>query len=189
MHEWRKSVKHLWYQLRLLRKASPSMIGPVIVELDRLADALGDDHDLAVLVAALDADPDLYGTPDIVDHARRVALDQQRELRMPAVRTGMAIYAERPSEFSSRITAYWRATRSAGPELPTGGIAALASSRDDGTAAPTSTIERERKFLIDAIPAGIDLSDNTEMRRGTSPPGSRHRCGCTMPERRDSPSR
>ena len=166
MHEWRKSVKHLWYQLRLLREASPSTIGPLIGELDRLAEALGDDHDLAVLVASLDADPVRFGTPDTVDHARRVAREQQRELRAPAFRAGMVIYAERPSEFSSRVSAYWRLTRRLGPELPTGGIAALTSSRDDTAARPTSTIERERKFLIDAVPDSIDLSDRTEMRQG-----------------------
>ena len=49
MHEWRKSVQYLWYQMRLLRKASPSIIEPLIDELDGLADALGDYHDLAVL--------------------------------------------------------------------------------------------------------------------------------------------
>ncbi len=166
MHEWRKSVQHLWYQMRLLRKASPSMIGPLIDKLDGLADALGDDHDLAVLVASLDADPDRYGTPDIVDHARRLAREQQRELRTAAFRTGMIIYAERPSEFSSRVTAYWRVTKRAGPELPTGGIKALTPSRDDAATEPTTTIERERKFLIDAIPVCIDLSDHTEMRQG-----------------------
>ncbi len=37
---------------------------------------------------------------------------------------------------------------------------------DDTSARPTSTIERERKFVIDAIPTGIDLSDRTEMRQG-----------------------
>ncbi len=29
-----------------------------------------------------------------------------------------------------------------------------------------STIERERKFLVDVVPADIDLSDRTEMRQG-----------------------
>ena len=78
----------------------------------------------------------------------------------------MVIYTECPSEFSSRVAAYWRFTRRAGPELPTGGIKALTPSQDDAATGPTSTIERERKFLIDAIPAGIDLSDHTAMRQG-----------------------
>jgi len=166
MHEWRKSVKHLWYQMRLLREASPSTIEPLIDELDGLAEALGDDHDLAVLIASLDADPDRYGTPDIVGHARRVAREQQRELRTPAFRTGMVVYAERPAEFSARVSAYWRLTRRLGPELPTGGIDALTASLDDTAERPTSTVERERKFLLDAVPDGIDLSDRTEMRQG-----------------------
>jgi CYTH domain-containing protein/CHAD domain-containing protein len=166
MHEWRKSAKHLWYQMRLLREASPSVIEPLIGQLDGLGEALGDDHDLAVLVASLDADPDRFGTPDTVDHARRVAREQQRDLRTPAFRTGAVVYTERPSRFGSRITSYWQLARDLGPELPTGGIATLASSGDDTAAQPTSTIERERKFLVDAIPDDIDLSDRTEMRQG-----------------------
>ncbi len=166
MHEWRKSAKHLWYQMRLLRESSPSMIGPLIDELDGLGEALGDDHDLAVLVASLDADPDRFGTPDTVDHARRVAREQQRQLRTPAFRTGAVIYAERPSAFSSRITAYWRLADDLGPELPAGGIAAPTSPRGRPEQPHTSTIERERKFLIDTIPADLDLADRTEMRQG-----------------------
>jgi CYTH domain-containing protein/CHAD domain-containing protein len=173
LHEWRKSAKHLWYQMRLLREASPSMIGPLIGELDGLAEALGDDHDLAVLVASLDADPDRFGTPDTVDHARRVAREQQGQLRTPAFRTGAVIYAERPSALRSRMETYWHLAGHVGPELPTGGIAALTSSQDDDAARPTSTIERERKFLVDAIPDDIDLSDRTEMRQGYLVTGER----------------
>ena len=166
LHEWRKSVKHLWYQMRLLRKASPSMIAPLIHELDALADALGDDHDLAVLVASLDADPDRFGTGDTIDHARRVAREQQRHLRTPAFRTGLVVYAERPSAFRSRVEIYWHLAGRVGPEQPTGGIAALTPSRKGTRQQRTSTIERERKFLIDAIPADLDVSDRTEMRQG-----------------------
>lgn len=166
LHEWRKSVKHLWYQMRLLRKASPSMIVPLIDELDKLADALGDDHDLAVLAASLDADPDRFGTPDTLDHARRVAREQQHRLRAPAFRTGVVIYAERPSALRSRMEAYWHIARHLGPELATGGIASLTSSRGATPQRPISTIERERKFLIDTIPADLDLANRTEMRQG-----------------------
>ena len=166
MHEWRKSAKHLWYQMRLLRESSPSMIGPLIDELDGLGEALGDDHDLAVLVASLDADPDRFGTPDTVDHARRVAREQQRQLRTPAFRTGAVIYAERPSALRS-------ASRRPTGDSPTASDpncrqAALqrSTSRSETPDKPTSTIERERKFLIDTIPADLDLADRTEMRQG-----------------------
>jgi adenylate cyclase len=142
------------------------VITPLITQLDGLADALGDDHDLAVLIGSLDAHPDRFGTSDVVDHARRVAREQQRQLRTPAFRTGTVIYTERPSGFSSRVAAYWQLASHVGPELSTGGIAALTSSRDKSGARRTSTIERERKFLIDAIPINLDLSDRTPMRQG-----------------------
>ena len=43
------------------------------------AEALGDDHDLAVLVAGLDAEPDRFGDAAAVDHTRLVARHQQHE--------------------------------------------------------------------------------------------------------------
>ncbi len=163
MHEWRKSVKYLWYQMRLLRDASPSVIEPLIDQLDHLADALGDDHDLAVLVASLNADAARFGTPDIVAHACEVARAQQHDLRIPALRAGAVVYTERPRAFRSRVMRYWRLTSESGPELPTGGIEAPAPS----TVEPSiSTIERERKFVIDAIPADLDLSDRCDLRQG-----------------------
>ncbi len=57
MHEWRKSVKNLGYQVRLLERAAPSVLEPLGANLDDLAEALGDDHDLAVLVERLAARP------------------------------------------------------------------------------------------------------------------------------------
>lgn len=167
VHEWRKAVKYLWYQTRLLHNASPSVIGPIVGQLDALAEALGDDHDLAVLVAALDAEPDRFGEPDVVDHARRIARDQQDALRTPAFRTGASIYTEQPKAFRNRVTTYWRIAANRGPELLTGGIATLADAAgiaDD--VAPAPSVERERKFLIDAVPDDLDLSDCVALRQG-----------------------
>jgi CYTH domain-containing protein/CHAD domain-containing protein len=169
LHAWRTSVKHLWYQTRLIEQAAPSVLTPLIATLDDLAEALGDDHDLAVLIERLAADPDRFGGKRTVERARRLARAEQDELRRRAFRLGATIYTEPPSAFVERIRAYWdRAVRD-GPELATGGIAELAADetpmaahgRPDG--AP-STLERERKFLVDTVPA---LSDpGTELRQG-----------------------
>ncbi|MGH8023122.1 MAG: CHAD domain-containing protein [Limisphaerales bacterium] len=48
-HEWRRRVKDLSNQLRLLRRARPRKVKARMQELDRLADILGDDHDLFML--------------------------------------------------------------------------------------------------------------------------------------------
>jgi len=178
MHEWRKSVKYLWYQTRLLRNAAPTVIGPMVDQLDALAEALGDDHDLAVLVAQLDVEPSRFGGTDAVEDARRLAREQQDVLRDAAFRAGATIYVESPDAFRRRIRGYWRLAVRWGPERPVGGIAALAyattpadatartGADPEAPAGPRTTIERERKFLVEAIPPGLDLSDRVEIRQG-----------------------
>ena len=49
LHELRKRAKYTWYHVRLLTPAAPSVLDPLASRLHDLSDALGDDHDLAVL--------------------------------------------------------------------------------------------------------------------------------------------
>lgn len=152
LHEWRKSVKHLWYQTRLVQRAAPSALQPFVASLDDLAEALGDDHDLAVLVEQLEADPERFGGMSKVERAVRLARSQQDSLRHRAFRLGATVYAERGGAFSRRVEVYWRRARQLGPELETGGIAELASDEQVPATASESpsggTVERERKFLV-----------------------------------------
>jgi CHAD domain-containing protein len=127
VHEWRKSVKNLWYQTRLLEPAAPSALAQAIEALDHLGEALGDDHDLAVLVERLAADPHRYGGALHAIGAIDIARAEQAVLRRPAFRLGATIYAERPKAYVARIEAYWIATVREGSELTTGGIAELAA--------------------------------------------------------------
>lgn len=125
MHEWRKSVKTLWYQVRLIEGAAPSVLTPLVSQLDHLADALGDDHDLSVLVARLEADPGSFGGKKPVKKVARIARDQQRDLRRRAFRLGESVYAETTRAFVARLDCYWQTTLDQGPELATGKIADL----------------------------------------------------------------
>lgn len=161
MHEWRKAVKDLWYQTRLIELGAPSVLASAIANLDALAEALGDDHDLAVLVQRLGDDPDLFGGERLVGHARRLAQIQQDDLRRRAFRLGATIYAERPAAFRARMEWYWTCTVERGPELPTGGIAELAAERKRiGSTPPahdpTHVVERERKFVAPQLPPTAD---------------------------------
>ncbi len=53
LHEWRKRVKDLWYHQRLLRRLWTDAQRPIVAAADELAAILGDDHDLALLLAHL----------------------------------------------------------------------------------------------------------------------------------------
>jgi CYTH domain-containing protein/CHAD domain-containing protein len=157
LHEWRKSVKTLWYQMRLLQRAAPSAIEPIVENLDALAEALGDDHDLAVLIEHLKADPDRFGGKGRVKQAVRLARSQQDDLRRRAFRLGATVYAETPRAFTRRIDRYWRNTAVHGPEVATGGIAELAEEEQrlampSSEGPPDRLIERERKFLVAEAP-------------------------------------
>jgi CHAD domain-containing protein len=108
IHEWRKSVKDLWYQLRLLRESWPAVLGPTSDEAHELSDLLGDHHDLSVLAEAVrERDDDEQG--------RVLALIERRqeELLASALPLGARLYAETPSQFAARLEGYWRAWRSA----------------------------------------------------------------------------
>jgi CHAD domain-containing protein len=53
LHDWRKQVKYLWHQVRALTPLAPRRLQRMARGLHRLADHLGDHHDLSVLDARL----------------------------------------------------------------------------------------------------------------------------------------
>ena len=170
IHEWRKETKRLWYQLRLVQRAAPSLLDPVIEQLHALGDALGDDHDLAVLVEMLEADTAAFGGDVVVEHARALARSEQDRLRAGAIRLGATIYAEPAEQFTDRIRRYWEITIDQGPELAVGSIELLNESSNDPSDVPRadrepprSTIERERKWLLQDLP---ELHDGVPLRQG-----------------------
>jgi CHAD domain-containing protein len=107
LHEWRKRVKYLWYHLRLLAPIAPEVLPPLVDALDQLQEALGDDHDLAVLrKTLLDAD-ELAG--DVAAYEALLLLINERRaaLQEEAWRLGEQIYAAPPEDFIDRIASYW----------------------------------------------------------------------------------
>jgi CHAD domain-containing protein len=111
MHEWRKRSKDVWYHLRLLTPLSPGILGGAAKDAHRLADALGDVHDLALLDEAIgrleDSVPaDLEPLHGLIDH-------RGAELREDAFALGDRVFAESPNRFRKRVERYWRAWRSA----------------------------------------------------------------------------
>jgi CHAD domain-containing protein len=109
MHDWRKRSKDLWYQLRLLEPMAPGTIRGQAKDAHRLADVLGDLHDLAVLEAAL---PRLAeGIVVDTDALRALIEHRSGQLSAEAFSIGERVYAEAPQRFARRLRAYWRAWR------------------------------------------------------------------------------
>jgi CHAD domain-containing protein len=109
MHAWRKRSKDLWYHLRLLEALSPGTVRGQAKAAHRLADQLGDLHDLALLEAAVhEIQADLP-----VDTDALIALVEHRgeQLSAAALQLGAGVYAEKPTAFERRLHAYWKAWR------------------------------------------------------------------------------
>jgi CHAD domain-containing protein len=57
LHEWRKKAKYLCYQFQVLEPVLPEELGIYTPKLDKLADYLGEDHDLSELEDSLRGNP------------------------------------------------------------------------------------------------------------------------------------
>jgi CHAD domain-containing protein len=103
-HEWRKCMKDLWYQLRLVEGCS-SGIGKDVRVLHQAETFLGDDHNLVVLCAELSEDASLCD----VALVRPAADRYQAELRRRAIASAAGIYRSRPAKYVRRIKDAWTA--------------------------------------------------------------------------------
>ena len=109
LHAWRKRVKDLWYQERLLAAVCGPVVAGQVKDAHRLADLLGDDHDLAELREALTqgtvhAPVDLDAVVGLIDHRRDT-------LQAEALYVGARVYAETPAAFMRRMRLLWKAGR------------------------------------------------------------------------------
>jgi CHAD domain-containing protein len=92
LHDWRKQVKYLWHQLQILQPLRPGKIGKLATQSHKLADALGDDHDLAVLRHKIES----HAQASELDELLR-RLDRRRvQLQDRALVLGARLFADKP---------------------------------------------------------------------------------------------
>ena len=105
LHELRKTIKDLWYHLRLLGGDRPPSIETVTNRLRDLGQKLGDDHDLAMLLAARADNP----LPEPVDWE---TLEKANNLRRPrlqrtALRLASKALIRKPGAFAHFVVGRW----------------------------------------------------------------------------------
>lgn len=112
-HEFRKRVKYLWYQTRLLKEMWPTILTKRASEIHKLSGWLGDDHDLMVLKALLKDAP----FTDNRNHKfiNRLIDRESKILRRRSLSLAELIYAEKPKRFIRRMNKYWNAWQSGEP--------------------------------------------------------------------------
>jgi CHAD domain-containing protein len=109
LHEWRKQVKYLWHQLQVLQ---PMQLGQVTALADQahsLANALGDDHDLAVLSDKFREEPDRFPDRATMQTLADLIACRRAHLQEQAMTLGHQLYEAKPRLFVDRLRESWRA--------------------------------------------------------------------------------
>lgn len=103
LHDWRKATKTWWYHLRLVAKARPKKLQPLVDHLERLGELLGEDHDLATLhIYAREHNPaSLEVIEPLIAHRRR-------KLQRRACGLADQCFRARPHAFTARVKSWWR---------------------------------------------------------------------------------
>jgi CHAD domain-containing protein len=99
LHEWRKQAEYLLNQLALLKTVFNAKFRKLRRRADELAEALGDDHDLGVLMSKLRLF-DVYDR-SLISHIK----SRRRKLQARAFRLGRKMYRHSPGHVEAAMAA------------------------------------------------------------------------------------
>jgi CHAD domain-containing protein len=105
-HAWRKRVKDLWYQLRILQPLNRVVLEKIASDAEVLGELLGREHDFHFILARLEkerGDQALYN--DLVQ-LRKLVRKRGKRLRRNALELGRRFYAEPSKAFAKRISIF-----------------------------------------------------------------------------------
>ncbi len=113
LHEWRKRVKYLRYQLETLTPIAPELLSGRAHLLDDLGEILGTDHDLAVLAELVAEEHQACPDPTTRSLLELMIDEMRRDLGLKAIDMGTFLYQEPPKVFVERIGRQWERARPA----------------------------------------------------------------------------
>ena len=108
LHDARKRVIRVQLSLLPLTKIRPAPIRRTIEIVKRIADDLGDDHDLTVLGDLLDVHRDRLAEAGGVQAIDRELEHRRIKLRNSARRRGRVAFRKAPEEVRSRLSRWWK---------------------------------------------------------------------------------
>ncbi|HET9419150.1 MAG TPA: CHAD domain-containing protein [Chthoniobacterales bacterium] len=105
-HKWRREVKDLWYQLRLLSPLNRTVLEEIARDAETLGDLLGRDHDFAFLLSRLDLERNDQVLRRERTKLERLIKKRSKRLQRDAAELGRHFYAEPPKAFAKRISIF-----------------------------------------------------------------------------------
>ena len=109
LHEWRKQVKYLWYQLQVLQPIQVGQLTALADQAHTLANTLGDDHDLAVLSDKCLEELDRFSDRATMQTLADLIACCRAHLQEQAMTLGHQLYEAKPRLFVDCLRESWRA--------------------------------------------------------------------------------
>jgi CHAD domain-containing protein len=105
-HAWRKRVKDLWYQLRILQPLNRVVLEEMAHDAEVLGELLGREHDLDFLWARLEKERGDEALRDELAQLESLIRKRGKRLRTNALELGRHFYAEPAKAFAKRISIF-----------------------------------------------------------------------------------
>ncbi len=105
-HAWRKRVKDLWYQLRILQPLNRVVLEKVAADVEVLGELLGREHDFDFLLARLENEGSDEALRNELVQLQKLIRKRGSKLRRDALELGRRFYAEPSKAFAKRISIF-----------------------------------------------------------------------------------
>jgi CHAD domain-containing protein len=103
LHDWRKRVKDRWHLTLLVEGRTPATTKRIAADLDRLAEWLGDEHDLDLLARRLEDDPSSAGDAETARRICKAIARRRKVLARKALDLGETLYGRKTRHFTGRL--------------------------------------------------------------------------------------
>lgn len=110
-HDWRKRVKALANELRLIRDAIPDLTTTLMPKIDQLGELLGQVHDLHCAHATAELHPRSFGRAEDSRAVLTAVEERRSELEREALALAETVFSGRPRDVRALIKTGWRTWR------------------------------------------------------------------------------
>jgi CHAD domain-containing protein len=105
-HAWRKRVKDVWYELRILQPLNRTVLEEMAHDAEVLGELLGSEHDLEFLRARLEKESGDELLSGELAQLQKLISKRCNRLRRDALELGRRFYAEPSKAFAKRISIF-----------------------------------------------------------------------------------
>jgi CHAD domain-containing protein len=105
-HAWRKRVKDVWYELRILQPLDKTVLKEMAHDAEVLGELLGNEHDLEFLRARLERESGDEALAKELAKLQKLITKRCKGLRRDALELGRRFYAEPSKAFAKRISIF-----------------------------------------------------------------------------------